>query len=144
MRTQTVIQALSAAFMARANCERDLNQGCHESFIPLRQEWSARWMERIESLCADCLPHGSGFDCGVKLDMDASKPRKLVFIAEYHPMNGAGFYEAWTAARVIVVPDFEGFTITARGAGQHNEYIAETMHEHLSADAPALVIAKEA
>lgn len=143
-RKQTVAQAIASAFTARQNCQRDLDDGrCHESFIPLREEWLERWTRRIESLCENCLPSGSGFDSGVTLDMEASKPDRLVFIAEYHPMNGHGYYESWVSARVTVRPAFEGLDVTARGAGsEHNDYIADCMAEALRREAPALVVAE--
>ncbi len=145
-RKQTVAQAIATALVAHLNCERDINSGGFPAhLVTLRETWSQRWRDRIESLCENCLPHGSGFDSGVTLDMGASKARKLVFTAQYHPMNESGYYESWVEARVIVRPDFEGFDVTARGAGSdHNDYIAEAIAEALGAEAPPLVMESEA
>jgi hypothetical protein len=120
----TVAQAIAAAFTAILNCRRAGNK-----------EWEIRWMVRLNSLCKNHLPSGSGFDDGVTLNLPASTPNRLVFLAPYHIMNEYGCYMHWVDCRVTVVPTFSGIDVTVRGAREHNEYIAEAMHEHLCATA---------
>jgi hypothetical protein len=56
-------------------------------------------------------------------------------MAPYTVMHDTGCSVRWDGCRVTVVPTFSGIDVTVRGAREHNEYIAEAMHEHLCATA---------
>lgn len=91
--------------------------------------------DKIESLCKQYLPHGSGFDSGCTMDMEASKPNRLIFSADFHHMNDNGYYDGWSTHQVILTPDLAfGFTmrITGRDRRQIKDYIAGTFHSVLS------------
>jgi len=120
-----VYQHIAAALQAIENCKRSGNT-----------EWEVRHGETITALIRRYLPHGGGFDNGVKLD-GASTPNRLVFDTAYHHMHDSGMYDGWSDHAVIVTPDLaSGFDlrITGRDRNQIKEYIAECFHSGLSSD----------
>jgi hypothetical protein len=121
--TQTVVQAIVNAGIARENCIKHNNQ-----------EWKTKWTIRLNYLIENCLPSGSGFDSDIEVEYIGND--KIVFIVPYHPMDENGFYDPWIQAKVIVKPTFDGIDVTARGAKQHNDYIADTMWGCLVSEAP--------
>jgi hypothetical protein len=50
----------------------------------------------------DYLPHGSGFDAGVELDLEQSTEDKLVFHTDFHYMDENGSYLAWVRFNITV------------------------------------------
>lgn len=112
---------LASAVQARRNCAEHNNT-----------EWFEKWTDYIESMQSH-LPHGSGFDCGTKIDLDASHAEKLVFTTSFHHMNDAGMYDGWTDHIVTVTPSFSGFNLRVSGRNRNDikEYIAEEFHNCL-------------
>lgn len=86
-----VYQALASAVSARINCTQRGNV-----------EWFEKHSDAIESLCANYLPSGSGFDAGTKIDLDASNGEKLIFATSYHHMDENGMYCGWSEHTVTV------------------------------------------
>lgn len=122
-RTRPLVVQIAAAFEALRNCERAGND-----------EWMDIWADRLDSLCRDHLPSGSGFDNGTELERDTSRPDRLVFLAGFHHMNDSGFYDGWTHHRVVVSPAFvSGFDIRVTGRDRRGikDYIAETFSQAL-------------
>lgn len=122
----TIIQTIASTLQAIRNCEKSDNN-----------EWRYRHACKIEDICKNQLPHGSGFDSGTKFDFDASKPDRLVFHADYHHMNDGGYYDGWTEHQVIVTPSLaHGFNLRITGRDRRNikEYIAETFNYALSVE----------
>jgi hypothetical protein len=111
-------QAVHSAFVARANCENG------------NQEWFARHTERIEQLCKEHAPSGSGFDNGTQFNMDASSADVLVFNTAFHHMSEHGFYDGWTEHAVRVRPDWHGVRVSVSGRNRNGikDYIAEVFH----------------
>lgn len=113
--------------------------GCLSAMTRCNAEWQGRHADTIETICKDYLPGGSGFDAGTKLDMDASKPDKLVFLTSFHHMDEAGGYDGWTEHRVTVRPslihDFV-LTISGRDRNDIKDYIAECFSVALRVDVP--------
>lgn len=103
--------------------------------IQARKHWSpdnnaerfAEWNERIKQF-EDMLPHGSGFDSGTKIDLDASHADRLVFHTSYHHMNDGGFYDGWTEHTVTVTPAFIG-TFHIRISGPSRNDIKEVISQ---------------
>lgn len=90
-------------------------------------EWTPKWEKRIQDML-DMLPSGSGWDCGTKLDYDASSGEKLVFYGSYHHMNDGGMYDGWTEHQIIVTPSLGfGFKlrVTGRDRNQIKDYLGE-------------------
>lgn len=117
---------LASLVQARKNCADGTNP-----------EWFERHGENATKLTDDHMPHGSGFDSGTKLDLDASSGERLVFHTEYHHMNEVGFYDGWTEHSVIVTPSLQfGFTmrITGRNRNDIKEYMYDVFWECLNTD----------
>lgn len=88
--------------------------------------------EALQNL-ARLLPSGSGFDRGTSIDIDNSRPSRLVLETAFHHMDDNGFYCGWTNHLVIVTPCFEGFDVrvTGRNYRQIKDFIADTFHTAL-------------
>jgi len=123
-----VYQAIASALLSR--------NWAQENNLPMADIWS----DRIEELCKNCLPSGSGIDCGTTLDMDKSSPDKLVFNVSFHHMDEWGGYDGWTEHQVIVTPSlWAGMELRIMGRNERDikEYLADTYREALTAYAPA-------
>lgn len=129
MKTQTVAQALATAIVARKNCWESGNK-----------EWFARWEDRALKLVRDCMPSGSGIDCGTTLDLDASNGNALRFTFSFHHMDENGFYCGWTEHKLVVKPAFEGFNlhITGPDRNQIKDYLYQIYGDALSSIAPSM------
>lgn len=109
--------AMASTVGARINCDKSGND-----------EWFNKHTDKLESLCKEYMPSGSGFDCGTKLDLDASHSEKLVFTASFHHMTEGGYYVGWTEHTITVTPSFiGGFHVRVSGRNRNDikEYIAE-------------------
>jgi hypothetical protein len=104
---------------ALKNCQKSGNRA-----------WEDRHQDKLDELCKR-LPHGSGFDCGTKLDIDESTSKKLVFITSFHHMDGNGFYSGWTEHKVIITPEFAGYSVrvTGKNKGGIKDYIMDVFSE---------------
>ena len=97
--TQRLYSALASAVGAYKNCVgSDLIAGKDMS------EWESRWYDRIEYMCKEHLPHGSGVDAGVVLDLERSRPDRLVFTLGFHNMDSNGMYDGWSHYTAILTP----------------------------------------
>lgn len=125
---RTLYSELSRAIQARANCAELV--GGHDGVDgEMRNpEWFDKHEETIEMLVKQHMPHGSGFDSGTKIDLDASHADKLVFTTSFHHMNDGGFYDGWTEHTVTVVPSLSnGFHM--RIGGRNRNDIKEMMYQ---------------
>lgn len=111
-----LIERIASLLAARENCERTGNT-----------EWHIRHTQALHDL-EKLLPSGSGFDCGSKLDLDASRPDCLRFTTEFHHMDEHGFYDGWTSHTVIVRPSFV-YGMDIRVMGRDRNGIKELIHE---------------
>lgn len=65
--------------------------------------------DRVQQL-ESFLPHGSGIDSGTKIDLDKSKPDKIVLKFDFHHMDENGFYDGWsTDWTATITPTFQVF-----------------------------------
>lgn len=88
-------------------------------------------LRTIETMCED-LPHGSGLDDGVKIDLDHSTGEKIVFTFGFHHMDDNGYYCGWTEHRLIVTPSLSfGFklSITGKDRRQVKEYLYQLFQD---------------
>ena len=120
MNSKPLYKALASNLLARQNCEQMGNK-----------EWFDRWTDTIAKLIADHMPHGSGFDGGVRLDWNKSTPNELVFHTAFHHMNEDGYYDGWTSHDVIVSPSLV-FDIELKITGRDRNDIKEHIHEAFS------------
>jgi hypothetical protein len=119
-----VYRALATTIEARQNCVKAGNQ-----------EWQCRHSETLIQIAENCLPSGSGVDCGTKLDIEFSNPDKLVFDVDYHHMSDGGYYDGWTKHQVIVTPSLgHEFSLQITGPDRNDikEYLHEIFHAALS------------
>lgn len=94
---------------------------------------------RANEIVKQCLPSGSGFDDGTKIDWKESTPDRLSLIADFHHMSEHGQYDGWTCHRVIVSASllFEiDIRVTGRDRNEIKEYIAECFHHALRENVP--------
>jgi hypothetical protein len=115
---------IASALIARANCEKSNNA-----------EWFARHTDTLEKLCDQFMPSGSGVDCGTKIDLERSKPDRLIFTFSYHHMDQSGGYAGWTDHQLIVTPSLAfGYDtrITGRDRNQVKEYFYDLFGSALS------------
>lgn len=87
----------------------------------------------VECIAKECenLPSGSGLDNGVRIDLDRSKPNKIVFHTEFHHLNENGYYDGWTTHSIIVVPEFGGefdVKITGKNRNQIKDHLYDLFY----------------
>lgn len=124
MKNQTVIQAMVNAATACRNCAAGGNLF-----------WQDRWNQRVGQL-SELLPSGSGFDNGTAVE--SIEPFKVTLRTAFHHMNDNGMYDGWTEHAVIVRPDWSGVSVIVKGRDKNGikDYIADTIHAVLTAEAP--------
>jgi hypothetical protein len=130
MKTKSVLSSLSSAIVARHNCAKSGNA-----------QWLAKWDAFIEQIAKNCLPSGSGFDSGTKVDTSENRgmpvsdgEKKIVFTTAFHHMNENGYYDGWTEHKITVKPCLlSGFdlVISGRNRNEIKEYIRETFSHAL-------------
>ena len=100
-----------------------------------RADLVANWRDVIKRIERECLPYGSGFDSGSIVSGD-SNYRRIIIDTSFHHMNEHGYYDGWTNHRVIVTPEFSGFSIRVTGRDRNGikDYIADVFNDALSAD----------
>ncbi len=121
-----VYRQIASLLQAIENCEQS----------PRNVEWANRHDDRLHSIAYDCLPSGSGIDCGTKID-DTSRPDRIVLTFSYHHMNENGMYDGWTEHKAIITPsllsDFD-IRITGRDRNMFKDYLYETFDYVLRLD----------
>lgn len=120
-----IYKKIAMVFSAYLNCA---NSDTHS-------EWEDKHAEKIESICKNELPSGSGFDSGTVFNFDKSRKNRLVFQIDFHHMDDNGFYCGWSEHEAIVTPDLAfGFDLRITGRDRRfiKEYIADTLHYHLT------------
>ena len=115
-------QLMSSTLSAYLNCVESGNE-----------EWEVRHRERLEDF-EHHLPSGSGFDSGSRLDIERSRPDRLVITTSFHHMNDSGMYDGWSEHDVIVTPSLSyGFDVRVTGRNRNDikEYIADAFSQVL-------------
>jgi hypothetical protein len=132
MKTNTVLNALANAIVARANCAKLGNN-----------EWYAKHDATIEHIEKEYLPSGCGIDSGTKVDL--SEPRgmcrsngktRIVLVTAYHHMNENGMYDVWTEHEITIVPNLlHGYTLKISGSNRNDikEYLNDVFCTALDA-----------
>ena len=78
------------------------------------------------------LPTGSGFDNGIKLN-EKTTPNRIIFDSSFHHMNENGFYDGWSAFKVIVTPSFVcDFDIKVTGVNTTRKYFNKDFKEYIA------------
>ena len=121
-----IYQKIAQTLSALKNCEK-LNNS----------QWFDRHTDTLSAICKEYLPRGSGFDSGTTIDIEGSKPNRIILVSSYHHMNDAGYYDGWTSHKIIITPDLvSGFDlrVTGRDRNEIKEYIEETFRFALNED----------
>lgn len=79
--------------------------------IALNCEWlksvSPLFEAQVNEQIAECqneLPHGSGIDCGCKINADKSGEKEVEITFDYHNMDEMGGYTHWTKYLLVATP----------------------------------------
>jgi hypothetical protein len=129
---ETVVRRLASAVDARLR-----------SIARENREWQQNHEKEIEWL-VDCLPSGSGWDSGTKLDLDRSTGERLVLYGGYHHMNENGFYDGWTEHEIWVRASLQfGIDLKITGRDRHGikDYLCEMFQYALTQEAPERKVA---
>lgn len=117
-------QAIASSLQARENCIKAGNA-----------EWRDRHEETLKAFQEE-LPSGSGIDNATQIDLDASRPERIVLNFAYHHMNDGGMYDGWTEHTAIITPSLAfGFNmrITGRDRNSIKEYLHDILYDALTA-----------
>jgi len=110
-----VFQHIHIAIQAIDNCLKAKNLELHNRHM--------EWEEKVNAICKEHLPSGSGFDRGTKFSWDESRADKLVFRADYHHMNHHGYYDGWSNdVKILLRPTFQGFDMSITGLRRKNRH----------------------
>lgn len=120
-----VYKQLASLVNARENCRESENR-----------DWFNRHEEKIKEILKNG-PSGSGIDFGTKIDLENSNPEKLVFICEFHHMDGFCCYDGWTYHKVIVKPSLSfGFNVSITGKNKNDikDYLTDVYWSWLNSE----------
>lgn len=130
---RTLSEALASRVLARINCINDCERSPHLA------DWIRRHKEEADTLARDCLPSGSGFDSGTRIDWERSNADRLVLVTDFHHMDEHGCYDGWTCHSVTVRASLAlGLVLTVSGRDRNGikDHIAETFALALRATVP--------
>jgi len=117
-------QHIATLVQARDNCLANHNT-----------HWFGEHTESLVRLGKERLPSGSGFDNGTTVDLEQSRPQRLVLQTAFHHMDENGSYDGWEDYTVVVTPDLaSGFDLHVYGVNRNDikEYIGDVFHNALS------------
>jgi hypothetical protein len=120
---RTVIEVIAMVVSAIKNCQKTGNT-----------EWEQSHTKKLKSLVSEYLPHGSGLDGIVEVDIEKSSENKVVINIEYHHMDEMGGYDGWTNHSLTCTPSFihgVDIRITGKDRNQLKEYLVDLFSEHL-------------
>jgi hypothetical protein len=113
--TRPLYQLIASIIDARLRCIEQNNV-----------EWVGKHEDALNQL-ADCLPSGSGIDCGTAIDWADSKPERIVLRLSFHHLHDSGMYDGWTEHEIIVTPSLiHDYTLRITGKNRND------IKDHLS------------
>lgn len=130
-----VYQKLASTFNAYLYCQ-----------ATNKQELADRHLETIKEIIREYLPHGSGFDSDITLDVDRSKLNKLILCGSFHAMNDNGYYCCWIDFECVIEPSLIGeIDIEIKGRFGHHqdlrEYIGDVLYDALTKELESMKVA---
>jgi len=111
-----VYQRIAQLVQARKNCIATVNT-----------LWQEKHEEALHSIAKNLLPHGSGIDCGTKIDIENSTDKKIILTLDFHFMDDNGYYDGWGEFKIIVTPSFNG--IDMKIIGRDRRYIKDYLYD---------------
>lgn len=136
-RTEPLYRALARLVDARNRCLANLESAKQRNDKASMLHWaemSETHAERAEALAKAYLPSGSGIDNGTQIDLERSRPDRLVLTTSFHHMNDGGCYDGWTEHDVVVTPSLQhgiDLRITGRDRNDVKGYLADVFHDAL-------------
>jgi hypothetical protein len=112
----TVVSKLASLLQARQNCIQSQNL-----------EWEIKHTNNIYAIVMDYMPHGSGIDNEMMIDLDRSNTKRIVFTFGFHHMNEDGYYDGWTDHELWVYPAFDG--IDMRITGPNRNWVKDHLYD---------------
>ena len=106
--SQPLYRSLAIKIEARNHCHKTGNA-----------EWFGKHSDAILRLVNRFMPSGSGIDSGTTIDIEFSRPNRIIFNTSFHHMDENGSYDGWTKHDVIVTPSlmFEMHVLACSGHG---------------------------
>lgn len=98
-------------------------------------EWKDNHSLALDALIREFMPSGLGVDCGTVLDVERTKPERLVFSVDFHHMDEHGGYDGWTSHYVTVKPSLVfGFTVDVSGPNRNEikDYLTDLFQSALA------------
>jgi hypothetical protein len=91
---------------------------------------SSLYRDFIRQLVQEYLPHGSGIDAGVEVDLLSSTTERLVLISSFHMMNDGGFYCGWWDFKVTVTPSLvSDFNMKVTAPKKDTHFLRDYLYE---------------
>jgi len=116
-------QKIASIIVAIENCKKSNNI-----------EWQEKHTETLRELEKE-LPHGSGIDCGTKIDLEKSNQDKIILYFSYHTMNENGMYVGWAEHKVIIKPSLMfGFDLRITGKKDNLDYFHDVFSFALNSE----------
>lgn len=104
MKIQTY-RRIAGLLQAIENCDKSGNS-----------EWYQNHKDSLRSIIVNHLPSGSGIDAGTDLDMELSRPNRIVFTFGFHFLDENGMYDGWEDYTLTIKPDLmNGFDMKIQG-----------------------------
>ena len=123
MRELVIYRELANRIQARLNCmKKDVQDENTRS-------WTEKHEEAIEAL-RNFLPHGSGIDSGISIDLINSTGEKIIIDSSYHAMNDGGYYDRWIDFSITVTPSLiHGISLKITGRFGKYQDIREYLYD---------------
>ena len=100
-----------------------------KAFRSCNDEWKTINKQSIEKL-ETLLPHGSGFDGTMEIDVNKSKDNLIVIEFEFHFMDENGYYDGWETYKLKIIPSFQGYNlkIVGKNRNQIKDYFYDVFY----------------
>lgn len=123
----SLARTIAHTLQAYQNCKADGN----------KSDWADEHRRRLEQMAADLLPSGSGIDNGTSINLEQSRPERIVLDTAFHHMDQGGGYDGWTEHQVIITASLVhglSLRITGRNRNDIKDYLYDAFDNVLSAD----------
>jgi len=112
----SLISKIASIVQARENCKKD---------NPIWFEKHSDYLLELEKY----LPHGSGIDSGCKINLELSKPDKIIINFGYHCMDENGYYDDWQYYNLVVTPSFQGIDLRLIGKERSKYQLKDYLYD---------------
>lgn len=128
----TLARTIASTLQAYRNClESDKAPDSN------KVDWALEHKRRLDQIASDLLPSGSGIDSGTSIDMERSKPERIILDTSYHHMNEGGCYDGWTHHQVIITASLVhglSLRITGKNRNDIKDYLYDVFDSTLTSE----------